>query len=119
MAQNEHSYTGVCRSQTVTHLFAFLCGLDVDLSSFLEGLSENVSNQRFTGDLHGHHVPGSFQYSLRSGELATHIIFGQFHWLSRELLSLVTLVAVSQIFSKLFWSQSKLFGQAICKKESC
>lgn len=63
-----------------------------------------MSDQRFTSNLHGDHVPGSFQHCLRSRELTANIIFGQLYRLSWELLCLVTLVTVSQIFSKLLWS---------------
>lgn len=63
-----------------------------------------MSDQRLTGNLHGDHVPGSFQHGLRGGELTANIIFSQLYRLSRELLCLVTLVAVSQIFSKLLRS---------------
>lgn len=87
-----------------SYLFALLCRLNVDLGPLLKGLSENMSDQRFTGELHGHHVPGSFQHGLRIAELTADIIFGQLYRLSRELLRLVTLVTVSQIFSKLLWS---------------
>lgn len=38
------------------YLLALLSGLDVDLGPFLEGLSQDMSDQRFTGNLHGHHV---------------------------------------------------------------
>lgn len=86
------------------YLFALLRGLDVDLGPLLKGLSENMSDQRFTSNLHGHHVPGTFQHCLRSGELTANIIFSQLYGLSWELLRLVTLVTVSQIFSKLLWS---------------
>lgn len=86
------------------YLFALLRRLDVNLGPLLKGLSENMSDQRFTSNLHGHHVPCSFQYSFRSGELTANIVFGQLYRFSRELLCLVTLVTVSQIFSKLLWS---------------
>ena len=51
------------------YLSALLGRLDVDLGSLLEGLSEDMSDQRFTGNLHGHHVPGPFKHCLGSGEL--------------------------------------------------
>ena len=86
------------------YLFALLGRLDVDLGPLLKGLSENVSDQRFSSNLHGHHVPGPFQHSLRSAELTADVIFGQLYRLSWELFCLVTLVTVSQIFSKLLWS---------------
>lgn len=95
------------------YLFPLLGGFDVDLGSFLEGLPENVPDQRLPGDLHGHHVPGSFQHGFRGGELAANVVLGQLDGLGGELLRLVTLVAVPQIFSKLLWSQAKLFGQAV------
>ena len=86
------------------NLFPLLCGLDVDLGPLLKGLSEDMSDQRFTGNLHGHHVPGSFQHGLRRAELTAHVVFGQLYGLGRELLRLVTLVTVTQILSKLLWS---------------
>lgn len=86
------------------YLLALLRRLDVDLCPLLKGLSEHVSNQRFTSNLHGHHVPGSFQHCLGSGELTANIIFGQLYRLSWELLCFVTLVTVSQILSELLWS---------------
>lgn len=86
------------------YLFALLCRLDVDLGPLLKRLSENVSDQRLASNLHGHHVPGSFQHGLRRAELAADIIFGELHGLGRELLGFVTLVTVSQILSKLLWS---------------
>lgn len=86
------------------YLLALLCRFDVDLSPLLKGLSENMSDQRFPSNLHGHHVPGSFQHCFGSGELAANIIFGQFYRLGRELLCFVTLVTVSQIFSELLRS---------------
>lgn len=76
-----------------------------------------MSDQRFPSDLHGYHVPSSFQHCLWCRELTTNIIFGKFYRLSGELLRLVTLVTVPQIFSKLLWSQTKLFSQAICRKQ--
>lgn len=96
-----------------SYLFTLLGGLDIDLGPLLKGLPENVSDQRFPSNLHGDHVPGSFQHCLWSGELTTNIIFGQLYRLSRELFSFMTLVTVSQIFSKLLWGQAKLFGQAV------
>lgn len=99
------------------YLFALFGGFDVDLGPFLEGLPEDMSDKRLTGNLHGHHVPGSFQHGLGSAELTANIVLGELHGLSRELLCLVTLVAVSQIFSKLLWGQSKLFGQTICNEK--
>lgn len=72
-----------------------------------------MSDQRFTSNLHGDHVPGSLQDCLWSGELTANVVFGQLNRLSRELLRLVPLVTVSQIFSKLLWSQAKLLCQAI------
>lgn len=95
------------------YLFPLLGWLDVDLGSFLEGLPENVPDQRLPGDLHGHHVPGAFQHGFGCGELAANVVLGQLDWLSGELLRLVTLVAVSQILSKLLWCQAKLFRQAV------
>lgn len=86
------------------YLFALLCRLDVDLGPLLKGLPENMSDQRFTSNLHGHHVPCSLQHCLGSGKLTANIVFGQLYGLGRELLRLVTLVTVSQIFSKLLWS---------------
>lgn len=86
------------------YLLALLRRLDIDLCPLLKRLSEHVSNQRFPSDLHGHHVPGSFQHCLGSGELTANIIFGQLHRLSWELLRFVTLVTVSQILSELLWS---------------
>ena len=50
--------------------------------------------------------------------LPADVVFGQLHGLCRELLSLVALVAVPQILPKLLWSQAKLFGQPICRKEA-
>lgn len=101
------------QSSACSYLFAFLCGFDVDLSSLLKGLAENVSDQRFTSDLHGDHVPGSLQDCLWSGKLTANVVFGKLNGLSWELLRLVSLVTVSQIFSKLLWSQTKLLCQAI------
>lgn len=98
---------------TISYLFAFLRGFDVDLSSLLEGLPENVSDQRLASDLHGDHVPGSLQDRLWGGELTANVVFGQLDGLGRELLRLVPLVTVSQIFSKLLWSQAKLLCQAV------
>lgn len=101
-----------------SYLFTLLGGLDIDLGPLLKGLPENMSDQRFPSNLHGDHVPGSFQHCLGSGELTTNIIFGQLYGLSRELFSLMTLVTVSQIFSKLLWGQAKLFGQAVYSEET-
>lgn len=98
-------------------LFALLGGLDVDLGPLLEGLAQHVSDQRLAGDLHGHHVARALQDGLRSGELAAHVVFGQFHGLGGELLRLVPLVAVSQVLAKLLGRQAKLFGQAVCGGE--
>lgn len=53
-----------------TNLLALLSWLDVNLGPLLEGLSEHVPNQRFTGNLHGHHVASAFQNSLRGVKLA-------------------------------------------------
>lgn len=86
------------------HLSALLGRLDIDLGPLLKGLSENMSDQRLSSNLHGHHVPGPFKHGLRSAELTANVIFGQLYRLSRELLCLVTLITVSQIFSKLLWS---------------
>lgn len=54
-----------------TNLLALLSWLDVNLGPLLEGLSEHVPNQRFTGNLHGHHVASTFQNSLRGVKLTT------------------------------------------------
>lgn len=43
------------------YLLALLSGLDVDLGPFLEGLSQDVPDQRFTGNLHGYHVTRAFE----------------------------------------------------------
>lgn len=72
-----------------------------------------MSDQRFTSNLHGDHVPSSLQDCLWSGELTADVVFGQLNRLGWELLCLVSLVTVSQIFSKLLWSQAKLLCQAI------
>lgn len=101
------------QSSVCSYLFAFLRGFDVNLSPLLEGLPENMSDQRLASDLHGDHVPGSLQDRLWGGELAANIVFGQLDGLGRELLRLVPLVTVSQIFSKLLWSQAKLLCQAV------
>lgn len=86
------------------YLFALFCRFDVNLGSLLKGLSENMSDQRFPSNLHGYHIPSSLQHCLWSRELTANVIFGQLYGLSRELLCLVTLVTVPQIFSKLLWS---------------
>lgn len=52
-----------------TNLLALLSWLDVNLGPFLEGLSEHVPDQRFTSNLHCHHVPCAFQNSLRGVKL--------------------------------------------------
>lgn len=101
------------QSSACSYLFAFLCGFDINLGSLLKGLPENMSDQRFTSNLHGDHVPGSLQDCLWSGELTANVVFGQLNRLSRELLRLVSLVTVSQIFTKLLWSQAKLLCQTI------
>lgn len=114
MVESERTSLGVKEvGSACIYLFPLLGGLGVDLSSFLEGLPENMPDQRLTGDLHGHHVPGAFQHGFGCGELTANIVLGQFHGLGRELLRLVTLVAVSQILSKLLWCQAKLFCEAI------
>lgn len=53
------------------YLLSFLGGIDVDLGSLLEGLSEDVSDQRLPGNLHGHHVTSPLQHRLRTVKLAT------------------------------------------------
>lgn len=111
-----HSANQQIISSACSYLFSFLRRFSVDLGPLLKSLSENMSDQRFTSDLHGNHVPSSFQHCLWSGELTANVIFSQLNRLCWELLCLVPLVTVSEIFPKLLWSQAKLFSQAIYKK---
>ena len=54
------------------YLLSLLGGLDVDLGSLLERLSEDVSDQRLPGNLHRNHITGPLQHHLRAVKLATH-----------------------------------------------
>ena len=58
-----------------------------------------------------------FLWMRSLGVLPADVVLGQLHGLCRELLRLVPLVAVPQILPKLLWSQSKLFGQPVCRKK--
>lgn len=57
-------------SSKSTNLLSLLSWLDVNLGPLLEGLSEHVPDQRFTGNLHRYHVASTFQNSLRGVKLA-------------------------------------------------
>lgn len=46
-----------------------------------------------------------------------HVIFGQLQRLCRELLCLVSLIAVTEVLPKLLRCEAKLLGQAIYSKE--
>ena len=60
--------------------------------------------------LEGHGTPS---LTPAKPNLPADILLGELQRLSRKLFSLMTLVAVTQVLSKLFRSQTKLLGQAI------
>lgn len=133
----------MCQIKTLhpAHLSTFLGGGYIEFGSLLEGLPQHLSDEGLSGNLQGYHVAGTFQHSFWRRELAmgktwqlqddsvwpsgpsscqllvaclpANVILGQLQRLCRELLCLMPLVAVPEVFPELLRSKPELFGQTI------